>query len=324
MKKYAKLIIIFSVLAAMLLSLTACQIGGTKKITVGWTTFGTDNEFIAGLTNGVKELFKKDGIDMQIVDCNADSAKQINQIENFTTMGTTVIIVLPQDAPSLKDACQRAMDKGSLIYAINDDTGAYNSFMHSDRAAIGRAEAKMAADWINKTFPDAADKSIEVAIFENRNGPALSAMCDAMATIESICPKAKLVQKVGGMVTNQGGQEAAASLLQAHPNLKVIMSLGSEAALGANAYAMLPDTKISDKSKFAIFTGDWSEEIRHQINLSLTNESVYRGSVKFGSDDLIGDIYRQAKKMATGETYKKELVDPYVAIDSRNIAKYNK
>ena len=92
-----------------------------------------------------------------------------------------------------------------------------------------------------------------------------------------------------------------------NPDLKAIVRHMDQQALGVSAFVMRPHSPVADKAKFAAFAGDWSPEILKNILDSATDQSVYRGSVKSGSDDLVSDICRLAKKMATGQGFPKEL-----------------
>ncbi len=59
-----------------------------------------------------------------------------------------------------------------------------------------------------------------------------------------------------------------------------------------------------------------------QITKSLNNEGVYRGSVKFGSDDIPKSMYDISMKMLNNEQYARNQLDPIVAVDKTNIDKY--
>jgi len=318
---------IFGILSVMLalMSFSACQKkskNANEDILIGFCSVDTSSQFLADLTNATQANFAKDGIKMQIASAQLSSATQIAQIENYATMGAKVIILLPADPTSCADAIRRAQRAGTKVLVLNSDTGVYDSIMHSDRLAIGKSSAQLAAKWINETFPNAQPGSIEIALFENRDTPELSEHSDGMQEITKMTDKVKVVQVFGGLGTNAQGQEAAASLFQSYPNVKAIICTVSEVAIGANAYVMRQDSKVKNISEFGIFAADYTSEIMQHIKDSASDKSAYRGSVKFGGDDLPGDIYRLAKKMALGEDFPKEWVDPYIGIDRDNVDQY--
>jgi ABC-type sugar transport system substrate-binding protein len=293
-----------------------------KKILVGFCANDTGNEFITTLTNGVRDHFTKDGIETQIVNGAFNSETQIRQIENFAAMKANVVILIPVDPTSCKDAIVRAQAAGTKVLVLNSDTGAYDCIMHGDRFGIGKATAQLCADWVEKTFSNAKDSSVSVGIIEDRSNPEAAKDCDGMNEIGKLSTKIKVVQVLGGVQTESQSEDATSSMLMVHSDLKAILCFDGLQAIGVNAVVMRPHSPVADKSKFATFAADWSPEIYKNIVDSMSDKSVFRGSVKFGGDDLPGAIYALAKKMAIGEVFPKEQVDPYIGIDSRNVDKY--
>ena len=76
------------------------------------------------------------------------------------------------------------------------------------------------------------------------------------------------------------GQTYAEMELMNHPNLKAILTYGTDQGQGANE-AVMANMSI-DKDKFAVFTIDTAEFIRDKIRASATGESVLRGTVMLG------------------------------------------
>ncbi|HOO29158.1 MAG TPA: sugar ABC transporter substrate-binding protein, partial [Lachnospiraceae bacterium] len=271
---------------------------------VGFCANATSSSFVSWMAEATKELLEADGAEVQIADADMDTAAQISQIENFAVMGAKVIIIIPVDPDSLADSISYAQEKGSLVFVLNSDTGVYDCLMTSDRYEIGAQTAQLTADWIDETFPDAADGSVKVAIFESRTNPEESADSDGMHEIEERCPKAKVVKTVDGISTNETAQEAISTLLQTNPEVQAVICYNSESCLGANEYVMSSGV-VSDLSKFAVFGADYSDQVAQEIYLSTTDESVYRGTVKFGSDNIPQSIYDIAIKMIKGEDFPK-------------------
>ncbi len=303
-------------------STTSAQKADGKKILIGYTVPDTSESFLSDLTNSVKKKFDADGINVEIANAAGDSATQISQIENFATAGAKLIIVMAVDPTSVSDAIKRAEKAGSLVLTAGSNPGAYDAIMATDQLEDGKLMAKMATDWINATFPDAPDQSVEVAILESRDTPEASARCDGMATIASQCSKAKVVNTVGGIKKNDQAQAAMENIMQTTPNVKVVLCYNSGGAIGVNEYAMRTGSRVKDPSKFAAFCSDTDPQSLSLLSTSGTNKTIVRGIVKFGSDDLAGDTYNLAKKMVMGEPYNKENPDPLTPITLDNVAKF--
>lgn len=289
---------------------------------IGFIVNDMSISFVAGLATGVQARFAPEGFEVQTANGAMDSTTQINEIENYSAMGANVIIIIPVDPNSIADAITRAQAAGTKVLVLNSDTKVQDALMQTDRHGIGVETAQLAVNWIDKTFPNAADNSIEVAIFEARTNPQDSANSDGLEAIKTMSTKVNVVQIVDGVTSNAIAQTDAAAVLQAHPDVKVIICEGSEPPLGVNAYVTAPGSPVKDLSQFATFGGDFSAELAQDVKNSETNKTVLRGTVKFGADDLIGEIHDLALKMALGQTYPKVTNDPINGIDTTNVDKY--
>jgi len=239
-------------------------------------------------------------------------------------MKADVIVVMAVDPTSIGDVLTRAQQQGSLVLSIGSDTGVYDALMYTDQYEDGTMMAEMARDWIAQTYPDAKENSIEVAILESRDTPEASKRSDGIATIDEISPAANVVKVVGGIKNNSDAQSAMENLFQTNPNVKVVLTYNSGGGLGANAFVMRPGSPISNKTEFAIFASDVDDEILQAVKDSENNESVLRGVIKFGSNDLPGDTYNLIKKMMNEESYEKLNPDPLTKITSENIGEFLK
>ena len=76
--------------------------------------------------------------------------------------------------------------------------------------------------------------------------------------------------------------------------------------------------------KDILFSSSGGKILFAEIHKSLTDESLYRGSVKFGSDNIPQNAYEIVTKMLTGQPYEKVQLDPIVTVDKTNIDKYYK
>ncbi len=342
MKKILSIMLSLSMIVSIAFAMTGCSSAGGastptpaaskspasaaptdsgKDALVGFCANTNSVAFVSWLANTTKDLLAKDGVKVQIADAALTASTQISQIENFAVMGAKAIVIIPVDPKSLKDSITYAQSKGTKVLVLNSDTGVYDCLMTSDRHEIGVNTAKLAVSWINETFPDAKDGSIEVAIFEDRTNPEASANSDGLHEIAKLSPKVKVVKVVDGVNTNEGGQAAVSTLLQTNPNVRAVLCYNSEGSLGVSEYVMSSGV-ISDLSKFGTFAADWTDQIGAEIQKSITNKSVYRGSVKFGSDNIPLSIYELVTKMINGKEFPKNQWDPQVGVDSKNLSKY--
>lgn len=293
---------------------------------IGFSTLLLSSEFFAALDEDTHKYLEADGYEVVTVSCEGNAATQVSDIENLISMDCDAILLFPADPSAVQDVCAKAVESGIKVFPLAtsfENRDAYTYIMGTDQYASGVNCAKMTAAWIDATFPDAEDGSIEVAIIGNTQSAEASDRTDGFYTIEEETSKAKVVEMfdlTGATDTNIKTQEYADVIVSKYPNVKAVMAYGVDAELGANEVFMR-DSNL-DREHFGIFGVDTSQVGYEQIKLSATNDSLIRGTVNLG-DDLAMDIY----ELITGQL--DDLVDadgyifkPSTIIDISNVDDY--
>lgn len=295
-----------------------------KSHYIGFATLTTQGDFMSTLATELQNRFTALGDKFEIASADLNPAKQIEQIENFTSLGVDVIIIMAVDDTSISDAIKKAVDKGIKIVAFSQKLSQYDLFLGADDFALGQKEAEMAAAWIDKTFPDAKPGSIPVAIFENRDKPMAATRSDGLKEITKLTDKANIVATVGVDTTNKSGQTAAENLMLTNPDVKVILSYNSDTAMGVDAYAMSLNSAIKDKAQFATFGIDFNGAAIDAIMKSGNNESIWRGTIMMGKslEQMYSDVVNYTTDLLNNKiTSKDQLTDLYkVTLDNINDA----
>jgi ABC-type branched-subunit amino acid transport system substrate-binding protein len=268
------------------------------------------NAFLSGLTEGVKEKFSADGVEVMIFGAEGNASTQYNQIENCISQGVAGMVVMAAIEPEgVAAAVLEAKAAGIKVMGVPvDQQGPYDAIMHTDQYEIGTTMATMACEWIDATYPDAADDSIEVAVIGNKGTENIKQRTEGMETLDA-CAKAKLVQTVDvPEATISKAVSATENIFTANPNVKVILAVGDSGAQGvAQAMAAYAPDKLDE---YAVFSGDVSPDT--QEKLPKCEAGAYRGAVAIGGglDDLIASTYNIMKGMISGGEYPKETLDP--------------
>jgi len=268
------------------------------------------NAFLSGLTEGVKEKFSADGVEVLIFGAEGNATTQYNQIENCISQGVAGMVVMAAIEPEgVEAAVLEAKDAGIKVMGVPvDQQGPYDAIMHTDQYEIGTKMADMACDWIEATYPDSEDDSVEVAVIGTKGTENIRRRTEGMETVDA-CAKAKLVQFVDvPEATMSEALSATENIFTANPGVKVILVVGDSGAQGAAeaiaAYA--PD----NLAEYAVFSGDVSPDT--QDLLPKCEAGAYRGAVAIGGslDDLIQSTYSIMKGMISGGDYPAETLDP--------------
>ena len=285
MKKMLAMLLVLCMTAVLFVPAMADTQGADmtgKK--VGFSPVMMSSEFFAGMSDDMEAYFTANGMKYSSADANGDVQTQIQNIENFVQMDMDYIIMFAVDASAICDAAIAARNQGKFIINIGtvlEQRDAYDVCINVDQFDSGAVVSQMAAEWIEKTFPDAEDGSVEVAILEERDSDDAIRRSDGLHEIEKLTSKAKVVYVAEQTITDGAtkAQELADALFLQHPDVKCILTYGTDIAQGSDEIAL---QKVVNKDQFAIFTVDTPEFIRGKIKESVDNTSTIRGTVMLG------------------------------------------
>jgi ribose transport system substrate-binding protein len=302
-----------------------------------------DNPLMLGFQEAFKGAFGAD-YDVQVASADGNANTQATQVENFTAMKTKFMFVMPVESTSLVPKLIAARQAGVIVLVAGGDPGnadAYDSVMMMNQFLSGWYEAYMAKQWVDQTYPDAADGSIETVIFEstlnteaanrssgekmiaepylkNVNGEYIDATGKVVTEADKVTnpaysAKVKVVQIVQAEMF-QAGQTAMQNILTTNPNVKVVLAYAGDGGMGASQAIMDEYAKgagvsvIDDLNKVAVFGVGMIGAEGPAVLDSATNKGVFRGTIRFGGD-LVGRTIEIAGKMMNGDI-TKVIYDP--------------
>ena len=249
---------------------------------IGYLAPGLSSEFNMMVNDGLTALAKEEGVKLDVLSCEGDVAKQIEQIDTFITMGVDCIIAFPVDPGSCTDALVKARDAGIKIVTTDINVGreAYDLAYNYSEEALGTACAKAAAEWIDANYPDAEKGSVEVAIIGAGFSEQALSRGEYQSRVTEYTDKAKLVEVYNVGLENFASlsEQYTQVILQNYPDIACIISYTDTLALIADEIIMHSG---KDVSKFAQFTVDLSKNGYDAIAASKENGSTIRGTCGF-------------------------------------------
>lgn len=261
------------------------------------------NPFLNGVATSVTEQFKADGVTVNVYGADEGGLnQQFDQIENCISMKVDFMYLMAAgEVDQLLPAIEQVKAAGIMVMGVPPAKLApFDSIMHTSQYEDGQKVAKMACDFIEAMYPDAADGSVETAIVGAASSSVGMFERDrGYSTITDICPKVKLVAQLD--ITGDSipvGQSAAENVLTANPNVKVFLGQSTAHAQGiANAIKALPGVNIDE---YGVFAGDMDPSM---IPVVTSCEDPYKGFVAIGGTALDVATYEQIKKMLQGVEY---------------------
>jgi ribose transport system substrate-binding protein len=212
--------------------------GGEKVTKIAFFGFASANSFAQATYAGIKEEASKSGVEVEFFDPNFDSAKQVSQIQNAITTGEfQAFVVQANDGNAVVPPIREAIEEGITVVGEFTPVGTkYDTiepqvpgmiFVGEPPTENGTALGELGVEACADLDP------CNVAYLEGFKAlPLDNARTDAVKAALAEAPNVKLVASVEGGYTQDTGLKAAQNVLQAHPDVNVMIG-SSQAIAGA-------------------------------------------------------------------------------------------
>ena len=263
---------------------------GDETWSIGITLQNYENPYWAGVFAHVETLLTELGITYTILDARDSAATQISQVESFIVAGKDLIMVHPSDPHALEDVARQAMDAGIIFMSWDDVMENSDLNWVLDNEVLGREIGTAAANFINEHFSE--DNPAKVAIINYPMTPILADRENGIvAALEEIAGGNFEIVARQPAVDTATAMSHMETILQAHPDLKIVCSIGAGGDIGANQ-AFLVATGGNIPDDMGIFSADATLE---QLNAILNGEATrvtvgFEGS-SFRTAEAVVEVY---------------------------------
>jgi len=218
---------LFAALALALVTGSCSTAPVPSQKTIGVTLLTRGHLFYRDLEQGMQEEAAKAGFKLVVTAAEFDLGKQASQIEDFVARKVDAIVVCPVDSRGVGPAIGKANAAGIPVFTadIAAQEGEIVSHVASDNVAGGR----LAGEFLAKALNGKGDVAIV-------GQPAITSVLDRVAGFkEAIArfPGMAIVAEVNGQGVRDRSYEAAADVMQAHPDLAGLFGINDDSALGA-------------------------------------------------------------------------------------------
>ena len=203
--------------------------GGPERKQIGYDFPFNTIPVYGALTKFAKERAQQTGYELLLTADEGKIERQINNVRTWITQRVPALVVYPMEASTMETLAQEARQKGLkwVTYAehMKNEDGA---ILFSNEQS-GRLLGTEAAKHINQQLGGEAEVALltydEVSVGRERKKGELAAL-------KELAPGAKIVAQAKANATDTGVR-VTESILEAHPNLKVIIPINDDAGLGA-------------------------------------------------------------------------------------------
>lgn len=267
-----------------------------KKIKVGFAVLDLSSTFFVQCSNGFKEEAEKLGMEVTVVDCKSDASKQVSAIENFIVQKLDVIVCSPIDSNAVEPLVAKAQEAGIKFISSSQEVQGYDAFITVPEYEYGWAGGTMAGEWMGKNLTG----QIEVAIIDY---PQMEQLIDRAKGLEEGIlknyPEATIYHQAAPSI--DGAMKAAETIMQAHPDIKVISCINDDFAMAA---AEAVKSMNKDTDDFAVFGLDASEDALKKMN----EGGILRGTIDVNPIGIGTIIADTALQLANGETLDEKII----------------
>ena len=203
-------------------------------ITVGFAQVGHESDWRTASTNSVQAaLSKENGIDLQFVDCDNDSAAQLEAVRNFIEQDVDYIVIDPIVSTGWDTVLTEADDAGIPVIVIDrtiDDSDKYVSWVGSDFLTEGKA----AAEWLKAYAEKQGISEINALVISGTTGA--SAQIGRSEGFQEIADREgwNILDEQTGDFTEDGGQAVMESYCKSYAGkFNVVVCQNDNEAFGA-------------------------------------------------------------------------------------------
>lgn len=299
----------------MVMSFTACQNGGASTTAssstssaqasetsvaatsslgaIGFSISTLNNPFFVSMADGAKSKAKELGIDLTVVDAGNDAAKQSTDIEDLVAKKIKVLIVNPVDSSSVAPTVKDAINAGIKVIAVDRyvEGKIQDCFIGTDNIKAGETAGKY--------FLEKVGQNAKIAVLEGIPGSS-SAIERNQGFLNAIKGKVDIVASQTANYDRSQGLTVTENILQAHPDIKGILSANDEMALGA-VQAVEAAGKVPGKD-ILISGFDAGDDARKAVTAGKMIFTVEQQTTKMGQTAV-----QTAQQMMQGKTVDKTI-----------------
>lgn len=204
-----------------------------ETVVIGFSGPAADHGWLGAINSAaIAEGEKYDDVELRVAEGTNDANLQISQVETFINDGVDVIVLLPTDGAALTEAAIKAMNAG--IPVINVDREFSSTFaarvtILGDNYGMGVSAGTYICERLGDN-PDAVVAEIagidSLPLTQDRTRGFNDALSDCGLSVDA---------RVAADFTIAGGQEVAAQLLSANPQIDAIWNHDDDQGIGVLA-----------------------------------------------------------------------------------------
>ena len=278
-----------------------------KPLRIGATYMTMNNPFYSVIDEELRLMIESRGDILLTRDPALDQDKQNDQIHELLAGGIDLLVINPVDFQQIRPALEEARDAGVPVVIVDSqvsDPALVACTIASDNYGAG----VLCAEHMIRTRDSA-----RIALLEHPTAQSaldrIQGFCDTIADYPQY--------QIAGRASSDGQLELAMpaldSLLDADPDIDVVMALNDPTALGA--MAALEERQLLDRT--LVYGVDGAPEAKNMIFEGVMTATVAQSPIQIGQTTA-QVIYQ----ILSGEDYESEIIVPVELITAENVGQF--
>ena len=278
-----------------------------KPLRIGATYMTMNNPFYSVIDEELRLMIESRGDILLTRDPALDQDKQNDQIHELLAGGIDLLVINPVDFQQIRPALEEARDEGVPVVIVDSqvsDPALVACTIASDNYGAG----VLCAEHLIRTRDSA-----RIALLEHPTAQSaldrIQGFCDTIADYPQY--------QIAGRASSDGQLELAMpaldSLLDADPDIDVVMALNDPTALGA--MAALEERQLLDRT--LVYGVDGAPEAKNMIFEGVMTATVAQSPIQIGQTTA-QVIYQ----ILSGEDYESEIIVPVELITAENVGQF--
>ena len=202
-------------------------------VTIGFSAPAADHGWMAGITEAARAAAEEyEDVDLQVAEGTNDVSAQISQVETFINDGVDAIVLLPFDGAAMTPVALQAMEAGIPVINVDREFNspfAARATILGDNYGMGVSAGTYICEQVGDN-PDAVVAEIagidSLPLTQDRSQGFEDALSECGLDVDN---------RVAADFTVEGGEEAAANLLQAAPQIDALWNHDDDQGVGVLA-----------------------------------------------------------------------------------------
>ncbi len=202
-----------------------------EKATIGFSQMENNNPWRIAETESMKAEGEKRAGKYIATDAQADTSKQVSDVEDMIAQGVDILVIAPREFEGLAPALDAAAEANVPVFLVDREAKGepckeYITFIGSNFIKQG----ERAGEWLI----NATDGEAKIAELEGTTGASVTNdRAEGFRNAIQGESGMEIVASQSGDFTRAGGQKVMEQLIQANPDINAVYAHNDEMAIGA-------------------------------------------------------------------------------------------